>query len=258
MRYFRLLLFFTLMIIVMGLLLWKQSRDYDKTRVRAAWSDDFIRQSIRAAEQERKRISMELHDTVIAGFRESIALCKAGRAGEAADKQRGLLDMTRGICMDLLPPDFGSIAFTDALAGLGAAFEKRSGVPCAIRIDEGSSRLIPSAEVQLQCYRLVQEALTNIEKHAEAATASLIVRRKAGGLIICVSDDGRSLGDEPLELAGPAIPDWLTKQGKNASLGLRNMYERSVLAGGKLTLRSGGPGGGLLVKLELPVPGEQT
>jgi signal transduction histidine kinase len=100
--------------------------------------------------------------------------------------------------------------------------------------------------MQLQCYRIVQEALTNIEKHTSAGEAALTVRNarrvfpgeaeKRNSLLICVSDDGGGFAHNPPQ----------------QSLGLRGMYERAALLGAELLFFSE-KAQGLTVRLEIPL-----
>jgi signal transduction histidine kinase len=129
-------------------------------------------------------------------------------------------------------------------------FEKRTGIECRAGIQDNLNLAGLSAEMQLLCYRIVQEALTNIERHAKAREAVLSIRNSRrvfpgeGGqresLLICVSDDG-----------GGSAQKYFTSPG-TASLGIRSMYERTRILGGALEFLNE-PGQGLTVRLEAPL-----
>jgi signal transduction histidine kinase len=164
-----------------------------------------------------------------------------------------------------MPPDFSRLALTDSLVQLCMDFEKRSGVECRISIEkEADAGKLPPGQ-QLQVYRIVQEALMNIEKHAAASEAVVTVRNfappqgqvpgkaglspiKAGllkkALLIHVSDDGRGFpgGLEPG--ASPSL--------KNLGLGIRGMYERAAILEADLSF-IGGPEDGVTLRLEIPL-----
>jgi signal transduction histidine kinase len=155
-----------------------------------------------------------------------------------------------------MPPDFTRLSLQDSLTGLCLQFVRRTGIECLPSIDKDVdfSRLDPGARLHL--YRMVQEALINIEKHSGAGRVVLIARRqttpavpgssvKAGepaktGILICISDDGAGLGPE-----GPPK--------ESASLGMRIMRERAAAIGARLDFISES-GNGLMVRIELPPP----
>jgi len=93
-----------------------------------------------------------------------------------------------------MPPDFSRLALTDSLIQLCADFEKRSKVECRAIIDKDFNAGRLSPQMQLQVYRIVQEAFSNIEKHSESKEVTLTARYKEDkALLICVTDDGKGL-----------------------------------------------------------------
>lgn len=176
-------------------------------------------------EKERRRISRELHDTVLPQLR--------GRA---------VGDQIRMICTDLMPPDFSRLSLKDSLAEACHKFTQRTGIDCACLIKEEVNFAPMKAENQLHLFRMVQEALNNIEKHSQAQKASLVVRNIAanspGNILICISDDGIGM------------------TGKGGSgLGLRSMRQRASIIGAKLFFMNES-GNGLMVRIEIN-PGKQ-
>ncbi|HUB08608.1 MAG TPA: sensor histidine kinase [Myxococcales bacterium] len=160
--------------------------------------EDLVRlfgwRSIKATEEERLRLSRDLHDglgqTLGAA---AVALARLGEGkeiGEAAEAARlidGALDELRRVARGLRPPSLDDL-------GLGAAVEslareaERTGLTTDLRIDE-LPRLDP--DVEQTCFRLAQEALTNVVRHAVASRVSVSLGLGAGGLVLEVKDDGR-------------------------------------------------------------------
>jgi signal transduction histidine kinase len=98
---------------------------------------------------------------------------------------------------------------------------------------------------QLQCFRLVQEALTNIEKHAAASEAVVVVRGEEDTLLICISDDGK--GFAPSSPNNPALY-------AAGHFGIRGMYTRTAILGGSLRFESeAGEGTTVIIRAPLPV-----
>jgi two-component system NarL family sensor kinase len=254
--YFRLLWLFVLILSIFILLLWYFYMAARKAGEREQESRDFSRLVITGLETERRRIFGELHDTVLPELRQL-----AGPGGEAADgatviRQQELASRRiREICLELMPPDFTRLSLRDSLTGLCLQFARRTGIKCLPSIDRDAdfSRLDPGA--QLHLYRIVQEALINIEKHSGAGRVVLVARRQtapsvsaglsagagaSSGLLVCISDDGAGLGPE-----GPPK--------ESASLGMRIMRERAAAIGARLNFVSES-GNGLMVRIELPPP----
>jgi signal transduction histidine kinase len=198
-----------------------------------------LRDSIAAAEQARARWARELHDETLQGLVGlRMLLSSARRSGSAAElsdaidhTKREIVNL-RALIAELRP------AALDEL-GLGPAIEtlaSRSGSACGAEVRTrvalgGSGRLAPETESTV--YRVVQEALTNVAKHAGASQVRVEVARANGTVSVLVEDDGR--GFDP-----GAVTD---------GLGLVGMRERVELTGGRLSIRSRP---GTLVRAELP------
>ena len=191
---------------------------------RESMSLAFSHLAIEGMETERRRISRELHDTVLPLVRE----------GQVSD-------IIRTICMELMPPDFSKLSFKDSLGDLCAQFSARTAIKCACFIDEELNFKAISAENQLHLYRMVQEAFTNIEKHSKASQTSLVIRRTGSSMeniLICVSDDGAGLRNDPSNC-------------RFDGLGMMSMRQRAAIIGAKLDFISES-GNGLMVRIELP------
>jgi signal transduction histidine kinase len=169
---------------------------------------------------------------------------EAENGGPLLAIERQIMEQIRSVCSAIMPPDFSRLYLADSLLQLCVDFENRTGIRCGASIPEHLNLADLAPEKQLHCYRIVQEALTNVEKHSGAAEAVLSVRETrrsfrggaaAKALLVCVSDDGAGYD-------GPG----------GRGLGQRSMYERTAILGGTLEFLSEA-GQGLRVRLEFPI-----
>ena len=216
----------------------------------------FSRAFMLAQEEERARISRELHDTIAQDLRYlALGMEKISHTGDAAERERlcreaaalqsTLIRRVRDICDNLVPPDFRIAGLKDAVRRLCLDLGKRSGIDCHAEIKDNVQLGFLGEEKQLQIFRIVQEALVNVEKHAQAKEAIVILRTGPGGeLFVGISDDGQGF-TPPGEEAGHASTRTL------GTLGIRGMKRRAELLGGSLEIKSEA-GEGTLVCLRLP------
>ncbi|GHV93987.1 hypothetical protein AGMMS50293_03070 [Spirochaetia bacterium] len=238
---------FILIITLLVYILYLFQRALRRSRIQEKNTAAYSRAVMLAHEEERTRIGVEIHDTVLQDLGRLMHLTEecttGGTSGGAAllSMEARLMQTLRSVCLEIMPPDFSRLALEDSLYALCMDFEKRTGVPCRAAIPEGIMVEGLKPEMQLQCFRLVQEALSNIEKHAHAREASLTLRNGQKGekqtLIIFVSDDGAGMDEN--------------RRGKN-SLGIRGMYERIAMLGGEISFLSES-GQGLTVRIEIPL-----
>jgi len=194
-----------------------------------------------AQDEERARISRELHDTVIQDMR-----CVLLEPEKAELKMTELMKKTRDICISLIPPDFRFSELPDALRQLCHDFGKRTGIDCRAEIDTHIKLEFLSMEKRLQVYRITQEALTNIEKHAQAKEAIVTMRQSNEIIYIGICDDGKGF-NSPLDDSGSIITS-LDK----SHIGIISMKERAAILGGRLKILSEA-GEGALVCVEIPI-----
>ena len=174
-------------------------------------------------EAERQRIAADLHDTVLPNIKDTAVAARV-----------------REICGHLMPPDFTRLSLAASLADLCGKFSARCGIECVISIEEKLDLTDVSAENQLHLYRIVQEALTNIEKHSKAQKAYLTARRTSTeSILICISDDGIGLH------IMPSLQDI-----SGTGLGIRSMQQRAAIIGAKLDFISESTNG-LMVRIEI-------
>ncbi|MBM3183439.1 MAG: sensor histidine kinase, partial [Chloroflexi bacterium] len=204
-------------------------------------------------EEERKRISHELHDETI---QDLVALSRKLDALASSDLQLPVKHRTeleklwkqvndivadlRRLSQDLRPAAIDRLGLLPALEWLAADVGRYSGIKIGVKV-LGKERRLP-AEVELVLFRIAQEALRNVKKHAQATEAEITVEFREDATAITISDDGR--GFTPPQKIGS-----LAREGK---LGMTGMQERAQLVGGNLTVQSE-PGRGTSITIELPV-----
>lgn len=199
--------------------------------------------ALTAQEEERHRIAQELHDQIGQGL--TVVLLGLSRAADTAspdlarelrvlqETARSSLDEVREVARRLRPGVLEDLGLFSALAALATEFTQATGGTVQRQI---TPQLPPlTAEAELVIYRIAQESLTNVARHAGASTATLSLTTADGAVELRVLDDGRGLGGEP------------------EGAGVRGMRERALLVGGELTI---GPGadGGTEVRLLVPTP----
>lgn len=217
----------------------------------------YLKQIISAQEEERKRIARELHDET--GQVLTSLLVRLKVAAETAAPQEHLAELreiaaqalagVRDLARELRPSLLDDLGLVAALERYLASCGSKFGLSTDFQTTgfDDDQRLPPEVEVAL--YRIVQEALTNVVKHAQARTVSVVLERKDGAVIALVEDDGVGfqVASTRLHLGSPET--WSVEQ---AGLGLYGMEERAALLGGTLTLESS-PGQGTTVRVEIPL-----
>jgi signal transduction histidine kinase len=207
---------------------------------------DVLRRVVEAQELERKRLARELHDetgqaltSILLGLRNLEEPDDADERRKAVAELRELVVATlhdvRRLAVELRPKaldDFGLVA---ALERLGQSFSEQTGIEVELEARLGRDRL-PS-EIETSLYRIMQEALTNVVKHARARHVSILLTRRGGTVAAIIEDDGRGFD---------------TGTPPDAGLGLVGMRERVALVGGRLVLESG-EGAGTTIAVEVPV-----
>ena len=187
-------------------------------------------------EEERARIARELHDGIsqtMVGARYMLDLAATKVRSGAPDTAdviergaRGLNDAikeVRRISHDLRPGMLDDLGLTAALEALTDSFAERTGLDVELKSVAYKNMILPEARTAL--YRVAQEALTNIERHANASRVRIIITSAGNGPQMLIEDDGRGFAHLP---AGRS----------NRGLGLRNMQERLEYFGGSLQVRT--------------------
>jgi signal transduction histidine kinase len=205
---------------------------------------DALRRVVEAQELERRRLARELHDetgqaltSILLGLR-AVEEAKDDAARDAASAELrelavSTLQDVRRLAVELRPTaldDFGLLA---ALERLAETFTEQIGIETDVEASLGDGRL--PAEIETALYRLVQEALTNVVKHARASRVSISLVRKAKSVSVVIEDDGVGF-TEP----------------SGGGLGLIGMRERVGLLDGRLEIEAG-PGQGTTIVAEVPL-----
>ena len=199
------------------------------------------RRVLAAQEAERVGIARDLHDEVgqvLTGVLlqlNSIAeTAPEHRADldEARQSVRRALDEVRRISSELRPEMLEHLGLVSALTELATTFARVAGV----RVERDFATSLPklAPEVELAVYRIAQESLTNIVRHAEASRVTITLDSSHDSVVLRVVDDGRGFGGDPVEHGG-----------------LRSMRERALLVGGALAIKDA-PEGGVEIRLEVP------
>ena len=213
-------------------------------------------QLLRLQDEERRRIARELHDstgqdlvalaTTLSELHASIP-SSARTLRKLASQSQALADQcvreVRTLSYLLHPPMLDEAGLEDAVRHYAAGFAERTGIKVELQLSSGFGRLKPDIEVAL--FRVVQESLTNIQRHSGSLRAKIRMDRNQEQLALEVSDSGRgNSGDrrsQDVEL--PFRP----------GVGLASMHERVKLIGGRLAIESSSTG--TTVRVTIPVDG---
>lgn len=205
-----------------------------------------------AREQEKNRIARELHDELgqsltmlqmdVAWCREKMRTAEAPLA-QRLDRMATLLGVTvaatRRIAADLRPLLLDDLGLIPAVEWLVENFIQRTGIPCELAISNPGMR-VPEAH-STAVFRVVQEALTNIAKHAEARHVEVALDLVSTAISVSIRDDGRGFDRDDPPRAG--------------SFGLIGLRERAYLLGGEASIASA-RGKGTVIEVVLPIPRE--
>lgn len=203
-------------------------------------------------ESERRQFSRELHDRVgqnLTALSISLDIVKTqlpGNGNEALhsrlDDAAALLESTAGsienVMSELRPPMLDDYGLLPALQWYASQFSLRTGIQAIVEGDEGSGRLAQATEIAL--FRIAQEALNNVAKHAHAKQVRIVIERAGARFVMSVSDDGVGLDAASASSARH-------RQG----LGMVTMRERTQAAGGEFEMGAA-PGGGTRVVVRVP------
>jgi two-component system sensor histidine kinase UhpB len=202
-----------------------------------------------AQEDERRRIARELHDEIGQGLTAlRMSLQAAGRAHpvrmphleDGVRIAEHTLQQVRDLSLDLRPSLLDDLGLVPALRWYLDRQGQRTGLVIEFDADPTEERLSPDLEVA--CFRLVQEALTNVARHSHASRVQVGLRRHDGELMLTVQDDG--VGFDVLTTLEDAV--------HGQSIGLLGMQERAQLAGGRMEIDSA-EGQGTLIAACFPL-----
>ncbi|HZD11846.1 MAG TPA: GAF domain-containing sensor histidine kinase [Candidatus Binatia bacterium] len=231
---------------------------YEQLQAREALRGELYHQIVSAQEGERQRIARELHDgtgQVLTGL--GLGLMAAAETvksnPELASRQlielkdlnaRALREL-RDLIADLRPSVLDDLGLVAALHGQAQEFEERTGVAASLMVGGRRRRL--QAEMEIVLFRIAQEALTNVAKHAAASKVLMRLEFEEERVQLVITDNGRGFDPrEALQMAGTQRRAW----------GLLGMQERVTLVGGVCEIASR-PGQGSTVRIVIPLDSEE-
>ena len=194
---------------------------------------------VKASLDDVRRLAQELRPEILdhLGLASALAELATGfeqrtQLAEAQGVVKTSLDDVRRLSHELRPEILDHLGLASALAELATAFEQRTNVRVQRQLERDLPPLDPQAELVL--YRVTQESLTNVARHAQASQVLLSLERGQSSVVLRVIDDGQ--GFEPEHVEGG---------------GLRGIRERALIVGGAVAIKAG-PDGGVEVRLEVP------
>jgi len=205
-------------------------------------------------EEERKRIARELHDEfgqLLTGLKLDLAVLGKQLAKGVATSQPELIEklhsmaalvddsiqLVRKVASSLRPSILDDLGLVPALQWQAREFEARAGIPCETALSPNLSQRGLDPDRSTALFRIAQELLTNVMRHAHASRVRLALREESEGLLLEVSDNGRGIAER--EYVNPT------------TLGLRGLQERVALFGGTLHI-DGDPEKGTTVRAWMP------
>lgn len=206
---------------------------------------------VTAQEEERRRISRELHDEMGQNLSSLlIGLSLLEKSSECSGRENllgsmtttvsGMISSIHDLALELRPTALDDLGLISALTQYISECPTRLGIQVDYEII-GSSEKRLSREAEIMVYRIVQESLTNVARHAKASKASILLNKGEKSLTIIIEDNGVGFDLQEVRL----------RNKKMKRLGLYGMEERAALVGGVLTIEST-PGNGTSIYVEIP------
>ena len=236
----------------------KESREhYGELLLRSRHMQEHLRRLTRkilsAHEQERKRISRELHDEIgqtLTAVNVRLATLKKEATVTAQDLKKAIgstqrlversMNTVHRFARELRPPVLDDLGLIPALHSYLKSFTKRSGVPVRFKAFADVEKI--DNETRTALYRVAQEAFTNVARHAQASLVNVTISRRQKLVWMEIHDNGRSF--DVKRLTGKA----------SMRLGLLGMRERIEMVGGTLDIESE-PGKGTTIRAQVPFVG---
>jgi signal transduction histidine kinase/DNA-binding response OmpR family regulator len=229
----------------------QNARLFEQVQVGRERLQHLSRQLVVAQEDERRRLARELHDEIgqaltaaqlnlqgLLTLRDVREL--PGRLEDSMALIESLLQQVRALSLDLRPSMLDDLGLVPALRWYLSRQAERAGFQAQLFAEPLEPRL--PAELETTCYRIAQETLTNIVRHASARQVVVELRQSDGELRLTIRDDG----------AGFDVRAARARAARGASLGLLGMQERALLVGGEVTIESA-PGQGAEVRARFPL-----
>jgi signal transduction histidine kinase/streptogramin lyase len=204
-----------------------------------------------AKEDERKRIARELHDELGPSLTAVIINLQllstqrkpeqlSRRIEETVDLVDRMIQRIRDISLDLRPPLIDELGLVPALSGYLESVSERTGIPISMRGDKDLGPL--PVHMPITVFRVVQEAVTNVIRHAGSCRIDVAIHRNGTGIDVSVEDDGK----------GFDVVETMEHAATGKAIGLLGMQERVGMAGGEIEIDST-PGTGTRIRARLPL-----
>jgi signal transduction histidine kinase len=207
------------------------------------------RRLLEQQEHERGILARELHDQLgqslvaislnLDAIKGELSPASRARVPESMQVIEKMIEQVRTLAFELRPSTLDDFGLVEALRDLVARHGERAAVRASFTATPTDVRA--PAEIETACFRIVQEALSNVARHASARHLEVTLTADEGGLDVTVRDDGVGFDVERLR----------------TGLGLVGMAERAEVAGGRLDIESA-PGGGTTVRARFPLPRDTT
>jgi signal transduction histidine kinase len=235
----------------------KINQDRDKLlealREKERMRDILLNKLITAQEDERKRISRELHDDTSQALTSLIVSMRLLADRETDSSQRdvilgvrdvaaGILREVRDLAVELRPPVLDDLGLVAAMKKYISKYQEHFGLSVEFASNISSTNM--DNQIVLALYRIMQECLTNIVKHSEASKVKIRLEDKDGNIVLIISDDGKGIKNEALKRAK-----------EENRIGMYGMQERAELFGGTFNLSSHNTG--TTIRITIPVPSER-
>jgi signal transduction histidine kinase len=197
-------------------------------------------------EEERARIAREIHDEMgqaLTALKMDLSVMgvesrkDAPRVRELKGRVDDMIQTVRDVATALRPAAL-DLGILPAIEWLVDEFQKRNGIPCQVKVEDGDIDMAEDRSIVL--FRILQESLTNIARHAEARSVEILLRRDATHIRLDIKDDGKGFDTEAA--------------GSKKTFGLLGMRERVIMLHGSLNITSL-PGEGTQVSVSIPVEG---
>lgn len=217
---------------------------YKKTHKDKEETIKFNKQILQIQEAEKRFLSHELHDTVAQDLRSikfiTTEIPDSPQALAATELTDKVIKNIRSICYNLTPPELEYKKVAEAIMILCSQWSLETQIECPVAITNPEILNGLNELIQLNIFRMVQESLQNIKKHAKAQEASVIIRNDSENLYLIICDDGIGFDRNKI---------------KNTSFGLRGMKDRCESCGGTFRLESGNEIG-TEIKITIPLTGD--
>lgn len=212
------------------------------------------RRLIADSEEERKALAREIHDQIIQDMLSTNYQIEELAGNHKTNKElqdrlfmiregiRSMIDELRNICGNLRPPTIDSLGLNAAILSFAQDWSKRTGIQIELNLDPQIGRI--SETIELSIYRIVQEGLSNIHKHASASLAKINLNRiSPRAIMLSIEDNGKGMDEEIT----------LKSYSKEGHYGLVGIEERVALLGGRLRVQNRAEGG-TIFQAEIPHP----